>query len=237
MAANRSTVISILGKMKVECTDKIPLDRAKEKLLRAAKKSGLPTDVEWDEKETAALEEFGLLGASDDDAPEDDEEDEDSDDDSDEAEEDGETEDDEGDSDEDAEDEEEEAEDEEEPVKKEKKEKVKKEPKPKREGNIPLYKRLVAEGKTPEQIEAFFIARYKELGKDDTAWVKSRVGIYRSLATGEKKPKREKKVKEKKAKKGKDTPADAPAEKPADAPAADAPAAPATEGKKKKKSA
>ena len=72
MAANRSTVISILGKMKVECTDKIPLDRAKEKLLRAAKKSGLPTDVEWDEKETAALEEFGLLGASDDDAPEDD---------------------------------------------------------------------------------------------------------------------------------------------------------------------
>lgn len=60
-----------------------------------------------------------------------------------------------------------------------------------REANIPLMKRLIAEGKSEKEIKEHFYENYKESGHDKE-WIDKRIDIYRSLATGEKRSRKKK---------------------------------------------
>lgn len=52
-----------------------------------------------------------------------------------------------------------------------------------REGNVALMKRLISEGRNPEEIEAIFVKRYADAGKTDADWVRARIKAYHSLAS------------------------------------------------------
>lgn len=53
------------------------------------------------------------------------------------------------------------------------------------EGNIPLTKRLIGEGKTFDQIHDTFKSIYATQGKTDEKWIASRVRTYYKIAKGE----------------------------------------------------
>jgi hypothetical protein len=205
MAVNRKLVLAVLDKLEIEYTAKISAARAAKKLERAVEKDdSLLEDVEFTDDETALLVELGLSPALDDedDASSASSESSASEESEDESSASEESEDEDGGSESSASEESEdedsgsessasessssESEDEPAPKKKGKKETKKKPakkaaPKEKREGNIPLMKRLLSEGKSDKEIEKTFFARYKDKGKDEE-WVRSRISIYRNLA-------------------------------------------------------
>ncbi len=61
MAFKRKNLLSILKKIGAEFTDKIPDERAVEKITRIVGKKGLPEDAEWSESEQKTLKKLKLL--------------------------------------------------------------------------------------------------------------------------------------------------------------------------------
>ncbi len=61
MAFKRVNLLSILKKIGAEFTDKIPDERAVEKIKRIVAKKGLPDDAEWSRSEQKTLKKLKLL--------------------------------------------------------------------------------------------------------------------------------------------------------------------------------
>ena len=62
MKIDHAVALSILKKIGAEFTDKIPIERAIEKIKRIVGKKGLPEDADWDKAETKALTKLELIG-------------------------------------------------------------------------------------------------------------------------------------------------------------------------------